>query len=870
MEWHSTQTDKVLTNLRSSEEGLDAVEAGKRLSQYGENAIVEQKGVSALSIFIGQFMNFLVMLLVAAAVFSFFIGETVDAVLILLIVLANGIFGFVQDYKAERSIEALKKMAVTNALVLRNGVKIEIDSKGLVPGDIIFLAEGDKVPADCRIISEKDISVDEAALTGESIPVSKIAEMLPEQAVLADRKNMLYMNTAVVRGKATAVVVETGKSTQVGKIAETLQAIVEPPTPFQVEVEVLGKKIGAGIIGVIIIIALVLLLEDFLAGKISVEELTLVLLTSISLAVAAIPEGLPAVVTLSLAIATGKMLKKKSLVRKLPVVEILGSVDVICADKTGTLTENKMKVVEIYSEGSFIPVESLNAAARPILECGLLCSDVEINDVKNRVLLGDPTEKALVEAGLDANLSRGDVRRIDEMPFSSERKKMSVLLERGGKKIVYMKGAAEEVIKNCGFAMEKGRKIKFDQEKKDEILDANKKMAGKALRVLAFAYKEYNEKEEMEENLVFLGLQGMLDPPRKEVAEAIKVAREAGIRVIMITGDNAVTAKAIAGKIGIESEVLEGNEIDSMDENGLKEAVERTGIFARVSPSSKYSILKALRDSGHVVAMTGDGVNDALALKEADVGIAMGIKGTDVAKQTSDIILLDDNFATIIEAVREGRTVFENIRKFVNYLLTSNFSEVFIIFVVSLFGYLALTPVMLLWINLLTDGLPALALGADPSRKGIMKAPPRPKKEGVINKRLMLLIPSIGIMGAVLMALLFFSTIDRGLAYAQTVVFAGLVMYELVRLQVIRQQEQLSIFSNKWLLIAVVVSLLMQLAVIYTPLNTFFGTEVIDISTWILILVAVGVSYALAIAITKAVVFFDLRAAKNIKNQSSY
>jgi Ca2+-transporting ATPase len=810
------------------------------------------------------------MLLVAAAVFSFLIGESVDAILIFLIVIANGIFGFVQDYKAEKSIEALKKMAVTNALALRSGMKTEIDSKQLVPGDIIFLAEGDKVPADCRIITEKDISVDEAALTGESMPVSKIVEALPEPTVLADRKNMLYMNTAVVRGKATAVVVETSRSTQVGKIAETLQAIVEPPTPFQVEVEVLGKKIGAGIIVIIVIIALLLLFEDFLAGKISVEEITLVLLTAVSLAVAAIPEGLPAVVTLSLAIATGKMLKKKSLVRKLPVVEILGSVDVICADKTGTLTENKMKVVEVYYDGSFVPAEKLNSDANPILECGLLCSDVEINDVKNRILLGDPTEKALVEAALDANLSRGELKRIDEVPFSSERKKMSVFIERGGKKIVYMKGAAEEVIKDCGYAMEKGKKVKLDQAKKNEILDANKKMAAKALRVLAFAYKDYNEKEGMEENLIFLGLQGMLDPPRKEVIDAIKTANEAGIRVIMITGDNAITARAIAEKIGVKSEVLEGAEIESMSPEKLGKVIEEVSIFARVSPSSKYLILKALRENGHVVAMTGDGVNDALALKEADVGIAMGIKGTDVAKQTSDIILLDDNFATIIEAVREGRTVFENIRKFVNYLLTSNFSEVSIIFVVSLFGFLALTPVMLLWINLLTDGLPALALGADPSRKGIMKAAPRPKKEGVINKRLLLLIPSIGIMGTALMVLLFFSTIDRGIAYAQTVVFAGLVMYELVRLQVIRQQEQLSIFSNKWLLVAVVVSLLMQLAVIYTPLNTFFGTEVLDLSTWTWILVAVGVSYALAIAITKAVVFMTPEAAKNIKNQPSY
>ena len=449
------------------------------------------------------------------------------------------------------------------------------------------------------------------------------------------------------------------------------------------------------------------------------------------------------------------MLKKKSLVRKLPVVEILGSVDVICTDKTGTLTENRMQVLEVYCDGNFSQVENLDASARQLLECGLLCSDVEINDAEKMVLLGDPTEKALVEAALDAGLSRGALKRIDEVPFSSERKKMSVLLEIEGRKIVYMKGAAEEVVKNCKFAMAKGKKVRLDESRRDEILSANKAMAGKALRVLAFAYKEHNEKEGIEENLVFLGLQGMLDPPRKEVSGAIKTAYDAGIRVIMITGDNAMTAQAIAEKVGIRSAVVEGKEIESMDSEGIGKIVEEVDVFARVSPSSKYLILQALRENGHVVAMTGDGVNDALALKEADVGIAMGIKGTDVAKQTSDIILLDDNFATIIEAVREGRTVFENIRKFVNYLLTSNFSEVFIIFVVSLFGYLALTPVMLLWINLLTDGLPALALGADPPRKGIMKVPPRPKKEGVINKRLMLLIPSIGMMGAALMALLF-------------------------------------------------------------------------------------------------------------------
>ena len=625
------------------------------------------------------------------------------------------------------------------------------------------------------------------------------------------------------------------------------------------------------------LVAIVLLFEEFLAGNITLPTLTIVMLTAISLAVAAIPEGLPAVVTLSLALATGKMLKKNSLVRKLPVVEILGSVDVICADKTGTLTENKMKVVEIFSNWKFIPFENAKGEeANKIFECGIVCNDVVINEGDEKGLIGDPTEKALVESALYYNISNGAWKRIDEVPFSSERKKMTVLAENENEKIVFMKGAAEEVVKDCSFIYENGKIVKLSDERKSEILEANRKMAAKALRVLAFAYKKHNENEGLEEKLVFLGLQGMLDAPRKEVADAIRIAGQAGIRVIMITGDNAVTARAIAAKVGIEGEVLEGNEIDSMDEKNLVEAVERISIFARVSPSSKYSILKALRENGHVVAMTGDGVNDALALKEADVGIAMGIKGTDVAKQTSDIILLDDNFATIIEAVKEGRTVFTNIRKFVNYLLTSNFSEVFIIFVMSLFGFLALTPVMLLWMNLLTDGLPALALGADPSKPGIMKMKPRRKNEGVINKRLLLLIPAIGIMGTALMAFLFFESVhngkttEDGIAYAQTVVFTGLVFYELVRLEVIRQQDGLNFFSNKWLLVAVAVSILLQLTVVYTPLNVFFGTRALTFDTWVLIAGTLAASYIFAIIITKAVVYFTPEPAINIKNQSSH
>src|SRR3989344_4994939 len=445
MEWQSSELKEVFGGIRSNENGLSSMEAKERLSRFGENSIVSTRKISAISIFIEQFTDFLVLLLIAASVVSFFVGEPVDAILILLIVAANGIFGFVQNYKAEKSIEALKSMARTKALVLGDGKKREIDSKFLVQGDVVFLAEGDKVPADCRIISEKELSVDEAPLTGESNPASKISGALPENTVLAERKNMLYMNTAVVRGKATAVVVDTGQNTEVGKMAEKLQQIVEPPTPFQVEVGEMGKKIGAGILVIVALVAIVLLFEEFLAGNITLPTLTIVMLTAISLAVAAIPEVLPAVVTLSLALATGKMLKKNSLVRKLPVVEILGSVDVICADKTGTLTENKMKVVEIFSNWKFIPFENAKGEeANKIFECGIVCNDVVINEGDEKGLIGDPTEKALVESALYYNISNGAWKRIDEGPFSSERKKMTVLAENENEKIVFMKGAAEE------------------------------------------------------------------------------------------------------------------------------------------------------------------------------------------------------------------------------------------------------------------------------------------------------------------------------------------------------------------------------------------------------------------------------------------
>ncbi|MFO7791729.1 MAG: cation-translocating P-type ATPase, partial [Candidatus Saliniplasma sp.] len=804
--WYSIPLDDIYKRLDTTEKGLEGHEAKNRLESYGRNEIEEEEGISPFQILLEQFKDFLIWILIAAAVISIAVGHVIDAYLIITIVIANGIFGFVQDWKAEQSIQALKDMATQEAVVKRGGKKKKIDSSQLVPGDIISLSQGDAVPADARLIEQQYLKVDESALTGESTAVSKKDHVLEGQIDLAERNNMVYKQTTVVNGRGEALVVGTGMKTEIGNIAKELQSVEDEETVFQKEVNQLGKKLGVMILAICVGLVPILLFRD-------VDPLDS-FITAIALAVAAVPEGLPAVVTLTLALGTRKMLKKKALVRRLPVIESLGSVDVICTDKTGTLTESEMIVKKIFFEGREIDVSSGDSGRnsftsdnkdvdpddlKMILQTGALCNDSEIS---NGEVIGDPTEAALIQSAQKAGLSKEELekkfRRIDEIPFSSERKMMTTIHDGpGDEDIAFMKGAPEVILEKCDRYYEKGNIKELDQAKKEEILEVNDRFAKDALRVLAMAYKDITlkgteDKEKKEEiegiegdkietGLVFLGLQGMIDPPREEVKEAIETCRNAGIRTVMITGDNAVTAGAIGRQLGFSGEVVTGKRLDEMTEEELKEIVKSINIFARVSPTHKVQILRALKSHGHVVAMTGDGVNDAPALKESDIGTAMGQRGTDVSQQASDMILLDDNFTTIKDAIEVGRGIFDNIRKFVNLLLSGNAGEVLIVLIASLVGLgLPLTAVMLLWVNLLTDGLPALALGMDPSSKDIMKRKPKSRDENIIDRTLTFSIIWIGIWVTAICLSLYVYGLTISTELARTLTFTSLVVLELI------------------------------------------------------------------------------------------
>ena len=870
MKWHSLTKSKVIKELNTSENGLSNSKAEKRLKKYGKNKISTKNKISPLKIFIKQFTSVLIIILILAAIFSYSIGfipgqspHLIDAILILVIVFLNGIFGFVQDYKAEKSITMLKKLSRPKSLILRNGKRKIIDSSKIVPGDVIILKEGDKIPADARIIFERDLKIDESSLTGESIGVQKATKKLKKKTSLEEKKNMVFSNTTVLRGIGKAVVVSTGMDTQIGNIATEISSVKKEKTVFEKEVNKLGKKLGLGIIG---IIGIIFLVQVFL-GDLGIVK---IILTSISLAVAAIPEGLPAVVTLTLALGTRKMAKRNSLVRKLSVIESLGAVNVICSDKTGTMTENKMVVKRIYYNGEMIKVTGNGYAPKgtflhgtkaikkknlqKLTKIGMLCNDSEFDE--NGKIIGDHTEVALLVSAEKSNLNKKDLdkkyKRYDEIPFSRERKMMSTAHKYKNKKNLFSKGATDVLLKKCSRIYREGKIKKLSNRERQKIKQMNEKMASQGLRVLAFAYKPLRKKVH-EKNLVFVGLQGMMDPPRKEVKKALESCKQAGIRTIMITGDHKLTASSIANELGLKGDVLEGRDLEKLSEKQLQRKIKTTNVFARVNPSEKVKILKALKNQQSVVAMTGDGVNDAPALKNADVGISMGKKGTDIAKQTSDMILLDDNFATIKEAVKQGRAIFDNIQKFVNYLLTSNIAEVITVFIISLFGYLPVTAVQLLWINLLTDGMPALALGADPPRKNIMKEKPRGKNESVITQKMIYLMGGIGSLLSILLVSIFFLSIDKGIIYAQTMVFTGLVFFELARIVSIKYNENMSLLKNKWLAFALGLSIFLQLIVIYSPLNTLFGVTPLGINGWVLILTGLVAAIILSIGATKVV-----------------
>ena len=879
VDWHSLSVEDTVGRLETSETGLDADEASARLDAYGPNEIVATDEVSPLRILLSQFQDFLIYLLVLAAALSLGIGllpgydpHYADAALIVLILLANGVFGFVQDYQAEKSIAALRELSSPEATVLRDGDPVAVDATAVVPGDVLVLEQGDAVPADARLVDAAGLETDESALTGESASVTKSVESVDADAPLAERTDMVYMNTSAVRGRGRAVVVRTGMDTEVGSIATQIQAAPDEPTPFQAEVDHLGKQIGYGVVALIAVVAAV-------QFTLTAASPLTILLVGVTLAVAAVPEGLPAVVTFTLALGSRRLVERNALVRRLPVVESLGSVDTILTDKTGTLTENRMTVTRLYAGGETYALDTTAAAAdaesadgadadgtdaetvltdgdrgdsdavTPLLRCGALCNNATRAPESDATYRGDPTEIALLAAAADAGIE-ADAERVREIPFSSERGRMTVLVDDDPLS-AYTKGAPEVVLERCDRVLEDGSVTRLTDEMREAILETNEAFAGDALRVLGFASKELTDADasddDIEGEMVFLGLQGMLDPAREEVPDAVADCRDAGIRVVMVTGDNVETAKAIGEDVGFDpTGALTGREIQDYADEDLQRVVEEVEVFARVNPEHKVRILRALQANDHTVAMTGDGVNDAPALRTADVGIAMGQRGTDVAKGASDMILQDDNFATIRDAVAEGRGIFDNIRKFVNYLLSANAGEVLVVFLGVLVGTvlfpglfaereaLVLTPVMLLWINLVTDGLPALALGADPKAEGVLDRPPRSPDESVIDPRTMASIAAIGVvMTGTGLALFFYGLATTAdLVRAQTLLFTFLVVVEVVRIQVIRSRYDLSITSNPWLVAAIAVTLLLQLLVLYTPLSDVFAVQPLALGEW--------------------------------------
>ena len=824
--------------------GLSADEALHRLKTYGLNTLKETGGKSMFSILISQFTSFLIIILFIASFISFALGHVLDATLIMAIVVLNGIVGFIQEYRVEKTIQQLKKLVTTNVTLYRDGTLLKIPSSQLVPGDLIVLEEGQKVPADIRIVESYNLETNEASLTGESTPVLKNTSSLPDKTILAERVNCLFSGTVVAAGKGLGIVTSTGMNTQLGKIAHLVAIEKEVQTPMQQKLNNLGELIGR----IVLVIALLIGIEQFLFG----QSLLNALISAIALAVAAIPEGLPAVVTISLALGTKRLLKQKSLIRNLAAAETLGSTDTICVDKTGTLTEGEMVVRETYGEDK-----------TRLLELGVLASNAKSS---NGQIIGDATEAALIKAALDEEIDLEQLYtkhpRVNEIPFSSDRKMMTTVLKDGDKYLVTSKGAVEVIIGKCSNLTEKQR---------IDILKVNDKMAKSALRVLAFAYKTVEHlggEKEIESDLIFLGLQGMMDPPREGVMKAIKECQSAGIRVVMVTGDHLLTARAIAKEISIEGKSLTGKELDELTDEQFQKEVEQISVYARVNPEHKIKIIKALKAHGHQVAMTGDGVNDAPALKAADIGVAMGITGTDVAKGASDMILLDDHFATIVSAIKEGRAIFDNIRKFVNYLLSSNIMEVLVISLAVVLGggHLPLLPVHLLWINLVTDGLPALALGIDPPRKNIMNLSPKLFREEIAGGRFLgpLITVSILLTAAILFIFLMY---EKDPIYEQTMVFTSIVVYELLRITAIRGEYKLPFFSNPFLVLAITVSLILQLLILYLPisfagvtLQELFKVTPLHLQDWTLIIgIGIFLLFAMRVLVVTPIFHFFRR-----------
>lgn len=870
MKYHEMSRNDVEEALNTDLSlGLSEEDVKKRRNQYGFNELEEGEKQSAILLFFSQFKDFMVLVLLAATLISGLLGEYIDAIAIIAIVIVNGCLGFFQERKAEKSLQALKELSAPQVTVLRDGEWRKIASREVVPGDVLKFSSGDRIGADVRLISSRSLEIEESALTGESLPVQKQIDPLTSASVgIGDLENMAFMGTMVTRGSGEGIVCAIGMKTAMGQIADLLQSAQTMETPLQRRLEQLGK--------ILIIAALLLTVLVVVVGVIQGQNLYTMFLAGVSLAVAAIPEGLPAIVTVALSLGVQRMIKKNAIVRKLPAVETLGCASVICSDKTGTMTQNKMTVTHLWSGGQIWTVDGVgyqpegnfyrqdqvynpakDKALQQLLMFGMLCNNSEIVSKNDEYRIdGDPTEGALLVAAMKAGFERTTLLNqfeiVHEFPFDSSRKMMSVVVkDQNGKQFIVTKGAPDVLLGLSQSVLWDHKTHVLNNEVKVTIQTAINDLASMALRTIAIGFKPIPDntvilhEKEAERDLIFIGLHGMIDPPRPEVKLAVKECRDAGIKTVMITGDHVITAKAIAKQLGIltgKSKVIEGKALAEMSVNDLEDVVEDVSVFARVSPEHKLKIVKALQNKGHIVAMTGDGVNDAPAIKAADIGVAMGITGTDVAKEASSLVLLDDNFTTIKAAIKEGRNIYENIRKFIRYLLASNVGEILVMLFAMLMGLpLPLVPIQILWVNLVTDGLPAMALGLDQPEENVMKRKPRSPREGVFARGLGWKVISRGFLIGVVTLVAFITAYQspENLAYAQTVAFATLVMAQLIHVFDCRSERSVlsrNPFGNKFLVLAVISSLLLMFVVIYYPtLQPIFHTVPINPRDWILI-----------------------------------
>ncbi|EOU1489497.1 MAG: calcium-transporting P-type ATPase, PMR1-type [Clostridium perfringens] len=858
--WYKKSKNEILQELDVDEKnGLSSTEALRRLEKYGKNKLETKKKKTLFKQFLSQLKDVMIYILIIAAIISAFLGEISDALIILLVIIINAVIGVIQESKAEKALDALKELSTPKALVKRDGSLKEILSEDIVPGDIVIIDAGRYIPGDLRLIDTANLKIEESAFTGESVPSEKDASFLPDKEIpIGDQNNMAFMSTLATYGRGVGVVVGTGMNTEIGKIAKMIEQEENDETPLQKKLSELGKILGFLAVGICILIFII----SFFQGR----DLLEMFLTSISLAVAAIPEGLPAIVAIVLALGVQRMVKKNAIIRKLPAVETLGSVSIICSDKTGTLTQNKMTVTTVYTNDSYIKESEFNLndnESKLLVDCMVLCNDATYSEKSQT---GDPTEIALLESPFKLNILKEklekEFKRIDEIPFDSDRKLMTTVNLVDDKKArVFTKGALDSILSICNKISVNGKLLDFSKEYKAKVLENSNIMSDKALRVLAFAYKDISKEntvlDSLEKDLVFIGMVGMIDPPRLEVKDSIKLCKSAGITPVMITGDHKNTAFAIANELGIAediSQAITGHEIDRFKEEEFNEKIINYRVFARVSPEHKVKIVKAFKSHGNIVSMTGDGVNDAPSLKAADIGVAMGITGTDVSKGASDMILTDDNFSTIVSAVEEGRKIYLNIKKSIVFLLSCNLGEILTLFTAILLNWNSpLQPIHILWVNLITDSFPALALGVDKTKEDVMNNPPRNPKESIFIKsdKIQLIINGVLIGGITLFA---FKLGERlyadSLIHAQTMAFVVLSVSQLFLSLSLRSNTKsafsLGIFSNKYLVYSILLGIFLQVIIISISfIANIFKVTPLLLYDWIVVILVSLIPFAI-------------------------